>query len=171
MPYDNMLTNILPPLDSWWGTIVVILRVLGFGLFLKGIFGLASGERGRKSAGNLIMTMAAGILLLNTPLLLDGLAATIFGSVSPSSLSYAAPEHPARVYVQFAVHLIAVLGLVGVGRGIIILKDGASRPGELGRALAHVIGGSLCVNLVTTLRFLGNSFGGGMRGVMDAILG
>ena len=171
MPYGNMLENLIPHLDAWWGAITAIFYLIGFGLFLLSLAALAGSSGRGRPWGELFLSMAAGALLLNTPSLLDGLAGTIFGGTSVKGLSYAAPDHPARAYVEFAMHLIALLGLMGIGRGILILKDSPVRPGELGRAFTHIIGGILCVNLPSTLRMLGETLGGEARDVIGALTG
>jgi hypothetical protein len=73
--------------------------------------------------------------------------------------------------VEFSIRLIAILGLLGVGRGILILKDSARNPGNFGRAMVHIIGGVLCVNFQATLRMLGNSLGAEFKDVIDVLTG
>ncbi|MDR1165836.1 MAG: hypothetical protein LBO66_08220 [Deltaproteobacteria bacterium] len=170
MPQDNILANILPSLANWWTAIVAILTLAGFALFLSGLLKLANQGRGI-SFGSIFLTLLAGILLINLPAFLDSLALSLFGEGSVQSLSYKAPDHPARFYIQFAVYLVALVGLVGIGRGLILLKNSPERPGLMGRALVHIFGGILCVNLVTTLKFMAQSLGGDAMDIVLSIFG
>ncbi|MDR2459961.1 MAG: hypothetical protein LBE38_04135 [Deltaproteobacteria bacterium] len=171
MPFDNILSNVLPHLSGWWNAIVVIFYLLGLSLFLFSLARLAATDGRKRPWGELILTLGAGVLLINTPQLLDALASSLFGHSSVKSLSYTPPEHPARVYVQFAFHLIALVGLIGVGRGIILLKDFTIRPGQLGRALTHIFGGILCINLLSTLKMLARTMGGDVESFVTKIIG
>ena len=166
MPHDSIIESLLPHLQAWWGTITVILTLCGFILFFSVLAGMGSRRPGGRPAGRQILALICAAFLINSHGFLDVLASTLFGGSSVTSLSYRAPAHPARQYIQFAVYLTALVGLIGIGRGILILKDYDREPGRLGTALAHIFGGILCVNLVTTLKVIGRSMG---REVLDLI--
>jgi hypothetical protein len=169
MPYENILTNLLPHLESWWFVLELLFYLLGFGLFVLSLAKLV-GSRRDKAWGELALALAAGILLINSPALLDSLSRSLFGHSSVQSLSYRPPEHPARVYIQFSFYVIALVGLIGVGRGIFILKDASIRPGQLSRALVHIFGGVLCINLESTLTFLARTMGSHVQGLVASII-
>jgi hypothetical protein len=168
MPHDNLIANILPHLSIWWDTLVIVLAFLGVLIFIGSLAKLAGRER---SWGRIFLALASGVLLINLPSFLDSLAFTIFSENSVLSLSYRPPEHPAKYYIQFAIFVVALVGLIGIGRGIILLKDSGSQPGQLGRALVHIFGGILCVNFVSTLKIMGRSLGGDVLDVIVAIVG
>jgi hypothetical protein len=170
MPHDNVIANLIPHIAAWWGTITVILTLCGFLLFMWSITSLAA-KNGRRSTGRIILALVSAILLVNIGGLLDALSATLLGGESVHSLSYQAPDHPARYYIQFAIYLVALIGLIGIGRGIIILKDCQDQPGRLTAALAHIFGGILCVNLVATLKIMGRSMGREVLELITSITG
>ncbi|MDR1041839.1 MAG: hypothetical protein LBR80_17085 [Deltaproteobacteria bacterium] len=171
MPHDTVLANLTPHLQGWWGAVTAILCLCGFAIVVGGIVALAR-TGGRAGAwGAVAFAAGAGALLVNLPGFLDSLALSIFGHGSVQGLDYRPPEHPARHYVRFAVHMLALVGLVGVGRGLFLLKDSPQRPGQLGRALVHIFGGILCVNFTATLRIIGTSLGPDALGVITAITG
>ncbi|MDR2611360.1 MAG: hypothetical protein LBG06_00435 [Deltaproteobacteria bacterium] len=174
MPHDDdMLANLIPHLQGWWGALSAALCLAGLAIVVCGVASLARGAacgRARPWAAA-AFAVGAGILLVNLPGFLDSLAQSVFGHASVQGLSYRPPEHPARHYVQFAVHLLALVGLAGVGRGLLLLRDSPERPGQLGRALVHIAGGTLCVNFVPTLRILGRSLGQDVASVIAAITG
>jgi hypothetical protein len=166
-----MLENLASHLQGWWGVVTALLWLAGLAITVCGITALARQGGRARSWGALGFAIGAGVLLLNLPGFLDSLAASLFGHGSVQGLSYKPPDHPARHYVRFAVHLLALVGLVGVGRGLLLLKDSPERPGQLGRALVHVFGGVLCVNFIETLKIIGRSLGSEVMGVITAVTG
>jgi hypothetical protein len=171
MPQDTVLATLTPHLQGWWGAVTALLCLAGFAITVMSVAALARGGGRAGRWGAAVFAAAAGVLLVNLPGFLDSLAATLFGHGSVQGLTYSPPEHPARHYVRFAVHLLALVGLVGVGRGILLLKDAPDRPGQLGRALVHIAGGILCVNFTATLKIIGRSLGSDVLGVITAVTG
>ncbi|MDR1080035.1 MAG: hypothetical protein LBQ79_03505 [Deltaproteobacteria bacterium] len=171
MPHDTILANLTPHLQEWWGAVTALLCLAGFAITVAGVAALARGGGRAGRWGAVVFAVAAGVLLVNLPGFLDSLAMSLFGHGSVQGLTYSPPEHPARDYVRFAVHLLALVGLVGVGRGILLLKDSPERPGQLGRALVHIAGGILCVNFPATLKIIGRSLGSDAMGVITSITG
>ncbi|MDR2198113.1 MAG: hypothetical protein LBR53_01415 [Deltaproteobacteria bacterium] len=170
MTKEGVLENLLPHLQALWGTIGAVIVFLGFILFLWNVY-LLSVSSGRPSRGRIILSLFCGVLLLNIGELLDALAFSLFQTESARSLSYVAPDHPAKSYIEFAFHLVALVGLVGVGKGVLILKDGPERPGRLGLAAVYVISGILCVNLESALKMIGRSMGRETLNLITAITG
>jgi hypothetical protein len=171
MPHDTILANLTPHLQAWWGAATALLCLAGLAIAVRGVASLARTGGRAGSWGAAAFAVGSGILLLNLPGLLDSLAESLFGHGSAQGLSYRPPEHPARHYVQFAVHLLALTGLCGVARGILLLKDSPDRPGQTGRALVHILGGILCVNFPATLRAIGSSLGPDVLSVVTAVIG
>jgi hypothetical protein len=112
-----------------------------------------------------------GVLFLNVPSFLDALSQTFLGQNSIQALSYQPPATEAQTYVQFAVFLTAIVGLIGLGRGLWLLKDSAQSQGFLARGLVHIFGGIVCVNLVETIRLIAQALGGGLPETVRAIFG
>jgi hypothetical protein len=171
MPHDTVLESLIPHLKGWWGAITALLCLAGFAIVVCTTVGIARGGGRQSKWGAVFFAAVAGILLVNLPGFLDSLAQTLFGHGSVQGLDYEPPQHPARHYVQFAIHMLALVGLVGVGRGILLLKDSANKPGQLGMALTHIFGGTLCLNFTETLRLIGRSLGSDAMGVITAIVG
>ncbi|MDR2340319.1 MAG: hypothetical protein LBF40_09355 [Deltaproteobacteria bacterium] len=170
MPHDGIISNLAPHLQEWWVAIRTILSLCGFLLFLWGLSGLAK-DRERRGLARNVLILVCAVLLINNGPLLDALSYSVIGSQSVKSLSYQAPPHPAKHYIQFAVHLVAIIGLIGIGRGVLMLKDMGAQPGRLGTALAHIVGGILCVNLVETLKIMARSMGSETLDLITAITG
>jgi hypothetical protein len=73
--------------------------------------------------------------------------------------------------VELGVYLVALAGLLGIGRGLVLLQAVPHGQGQLGRAMTHLAGGILCVNLVPALKVLGASLGPDILGLVEAVLG
>ena len=75
------------------------------------------------------------------------------------------------VHIQFAVYAIATVGLIGIARGLCLMRDTPNQPMNLSRGLVHLFGGILAVNLVTFLRGIGATIGGDVQTYIANILG
>jgi hypothetical protein len=170
MPQDNILQNAIPHLASLWITFRAGFIALGLGLTAWSLFRLASDSRDR-GRGGAWLALIVGVLFLNAPTFLDTLSQTIIAQNSIQILSYQPPPSMAQVYVQFAVFLTALVGLIGIGRGLWLLKDSNQGQGLLARGLIHIAGGIVCVNLVDTLRLIAMALGGGLPDAVKAIFG
>jgi hypothetical protein len=171
MPFDQMLANATVNLGPWWPAVKAILALCGLCLFLKGLHGLAAGRGGRGGLSRQLWYLLPAALLVNNGALLDALSHSLLGAPSVAGLSFQAPGHPARNLIQFAVHLVALIGLIGIGRGIMLLRMVGERPGAMAPALTHVIGGILCVNLVPTLKLVAGTLGQDALDLLTAITG
>lgn len=166
----DILANLVPHLEVWWGVLLVIITMIGLALTVSGLLGLASarpGGGGKKA----FLTLLAGAVLLNAPELLDALSQTLLGGDSADLLSYRPPAHAAAGYLRVAVLAVGLVGLVGVARGVCILRLTGGEGGGLPRALAHIVGGVLCVNLTEFLKILAATFGGDVEAVVSALVG
>jgi hypothetical protein len=170
VPHDNLIENLIPHLSGWFGTIKVILVLCGFILFLFTLMSFSK-KTERRLTGRSVMALIASMFLINIGAFLDIVSRTLLGDASIKSLSYQAPEHPAKHYIQFAIYLAAIVGLIAIGRGVLMLKDFDSQKGSLSIALTHIFGGILCVNLVSTLKIMGRSLGRDVLDLITAITG
>ncbi len=59
------------------------------------------------------------------------------------------------------VRLVQIVGLIAVIRGLLILMrlSGQAQPGTFGRAMTHIVGGTLAMNIVGFNQIVFNSFG------------
>ena len=92
-------------------------------------------------------------------------------AISHKHRSYSPPSSPGSVYIQFAVYAIATVGLIGIARGLCLMRDTPNQPMNLSRGLVHLFGGILAVNLVTFLRGIGATIGGDVQTYIANILG
>ncbi|MDR1870717.1 MAG: hypothetical protein LBS60_02115 [Deltaproteobacteria bacterium] len=170
MPYDNILQNVIPHLVALWTILRSGFVVVGFGLIIWSLWRMAHPSRDR-GFGLVWPVLAVGALFINLPSFLDTMSQTLLGQNSTQTLSYMPPASNAQSYVQFAVFLAAIAGLIGLGRGLWLLKDATKNQGSLARGLVHIFGGVICVNLVETIRLVAGALGGDLPEAVKAIFG
>ena len=171
MGYDNILANVLDDLQAWWDYIHVIFVLIGFVLVVMA-FVKYPNDRQHGSVSKVLATLIAGVCLINSGAFLDALAYSLFNQPSIGGLTYTAPSsNPASTYVTFSVYVVAIVGLIGVGRGILLLRAAAFEPHQVSRGLIHLFGGILCVNIVEVLRVLGATLGSDVSSLVVSLVG
>ena len=96
---------------------------------------------------------------------------TVFNQTSEQALSYSPPASPGSVYIQFAVYGIATVGVIGIIRGLCLLRDTPNQAMNFNRCIVHLFGGIIAVNLVTFLRGIGATLGGDVQTTIVKIIG
>ena len=96
---------------------------------------------------------------------------TVFNQTSEQSLSYSPPASPGAVYIQFAVYAIQTVGLIGIMRGLCLLRDTPNQSMNFSRGIVHLFGGIIAVNLVSFLRGIGATVGGDVQTYVAKIIG
>ena len=167
---ENYVANVIPHLQQWWNTIIILAYLIGIALAMLSCAQAVS-HRNRNARSMAIWTFFSAVLLLNLPALMDSLSMTVFNQSSEQSLSYAPPSSPGSVYIQFAVYAIMTVGVIGIARGICLLRDSQSHAGNVARGIVHLFGGILAVNIVTFLRGLGATVGGDVQSYITTIIG
>jgi hypothetical protein len=134
--------------------------------------GKSGGRAGAGSPTMPKMTVLIGIIILNIPAVLDTLAMSTLDQPSALTLSYIPPESTGRLYIQLAVYLVQIIGLLALIRGW-NLMDRIGRGGDSSfwKASAHIIGGFMAVNIVECFRVLGLSFGGPIQDAVSFTFG
>ena len=69
------------------------------------------------------------------------------------------------------MYAIASIGVIGIARGLCLIRDTPNQSMNLSRGLVHLFGGILAVNLVTFLRGLGATVGGDVKTYISNIIG
>jgi hypothetical protein len=102
---------------------------------------------------------------------MDSLSMTVFNQSSEQSLSYSPPSHPGSIYLQFAVYGIMTVGVIGIARGISLMRDTPNQAMNLSRGIIHLFGGILAVNIIPFLRGIGATVGGDVQSYITTIIG
>ena len=167
---ENYVANVIPHLQQWWPVLITLSYLVGVAfVIVSGVQAISQKQRFSRSTA--VWTFWAAVLLLNLPTLMDSLSMTIFNQTSEQTLSYSPPSSPGSVYIQFAVYGIATVGVIGIARGICLLRDTPNQAMNLSRGIVHLFGGIIAVNLVTFLRGIGATIGGDVQSYIAKIIG
>ncbi|MCP4024114.1 MAG: hypothetical protein GY729_19890 [Desulfobacteraceae bacterium] len=165
----SILTNIIKALGPWWGTInlfayLIGILFVGWGLFYLSRAGGASRQMvtsGQNFIAKFAGAFVAGIFLMNLNNMFDLFSQTLFEQDSQKNLSFSvAAKGPAGTYIEFAVTIVILMGLLGVIKGCILLRYSAEDPKSLWRALTHIVGGVICINILAFIDMLGKTLDG-----------
>ena len=167
---DNYIANVIPHLQQWWPVIILLSYLFGLGF---GVISLvqAVSQKHRFNRSVAVWTFWTAVLLLNLPPLMDSLSLTVFNQTSEQSLSYSPPSSPGSIYIQFAVYAIQIVGVIGIMRGVCLLRDTPNQAMNFSRGIVHLFGGVIAVNLVSFLRGIGATVGGDVQTYVAKIIG
>ena len=167
---DNYVANVIPHLQQWWPVLIRLAYLVGL-VFAVISFAQAVSQKHRFNRTTAVRSLCCAVLLLNLPTLMDSLSMTVFNQSSEQTLSYSPPASPGSVYIQFAVYAIATVGVIGIARGICLLRDTPNQAMNFSRGIVHLFGGIIAVNLVTFLRGIGSTIGGDVQTYIASIIG
>lgn len=167
---ENYVANVIPHLQQWWPVIIVLAYAIGVGFAVLSA-AQAISQRNRHNRSMAFFSFLSAVLLLNLPALMDSLSMTVFNMSSEQTLSYSPPSSPGSVYIQFAVYAIMTVGVIGIVRGLCLLRDTPNQTMNFSRGIVHLFGGIIAVNLVTFLRGIGATIGGDVQSYITSIIG
>ena len=167
---ENYVANVIPHLQQWWPVIIVLAYLVGIGFAMVSLAQSISHKQ-RFNRSIAVWTLWAAVLLLNIPAFMDSLSMTVFNQSSEQALSYSPPSSPGAIYIQFAVYGIATVGVIGIIRGLCLLRDTPNQAMNFSRCIVHLFGGILAVNLVTFLRGIGGTLGGDVQTTIVKLIG
>ena len=167
---ENYIANVIPHLQQWWPSLIRLFYLIGI------VFGVISliqavNPKHRFNRGIAGWAFVTAVLLLNFPALMDSLAMTVFNQTSEQTLSYSPPSSPGSVYIQFAIYAIATVGIIGIARGLCLIRHASQQGMNFSRGIVHIFGGIIAVNLVTFLRGIGATIGGDVQSYIAKIIG
>ncbi len=167
---ENYVANVIPHLQQWWPSLIRLFYLIGV------VFGVVSliqavNPKNRFNRGVSAWAFVTAVLLLNFPALMDSLAMTVFNQTSEQELAYTPPGSPGSVYIQFAVYAIATVGIIGIARGLCLIRNASQQAMNFSRGIVHIFGGIIAVNLVTFLRGIGATIGGDVQAYIARIIG
>ena len=164
----QMLIRFSNSYPAIWGMLTGVCYIIGFCLSLKAVYSLKIyGDMRTMTStqtsimGPLTMFIVAAVLIF-IPSAFHVLNYTVFGYNSP--LSYTQAQTTINpVVIKALVGIVQIVGLIAFIRGWLILSAHAQHPGgqaTLGKALTHIIGGLLAVNILGVVDVIWNTFVG-----------
>ncbi|MDR1057207.1 MAG: hypothetical protein LBL17_01340 [Coxiellaceae bacterium] len=115
-----------------------------------------------------LVKFIVGLLLLYLPTVIDVSVWTIWGhtAMGPEGKSYMeyipSGGDPFGSIKAGSITIVRVVGYVSFVRGLIMLSrtsHAGSQPGTFGKGIIHMVGGILAINIVETIRVIGNTLG------------
>jgi len=171
----TVLDNLAKILPHWWDPIIYFSFLLGVIFFVGSLIYLGNNygrdpEAPKKAFGGVVVA----VCLANLPGVLDMVSMSMFQIKAATGLSYSAPgTNPAGSMIKVSVYLIKIVGLVGVVKGLSIMRSAVMGGGKGlgGASIAYILGGTACVNCVFFAKLLGSSLGGKLGSSITGILG
>ena len=160
------LQNNIPPLRQ---LVVAISFLCGILFLIRGVYKLKEyGElRTMMSAQTNIFKpsiyLFVGASLLYFPSTYSMSLETFFAQPYPSDLAYNASSADGwQAIISIVTSLIKLIGLIAFVRGWILMSalgGHSAQPGTFGKAMWHLIGGILAINIIGTTNVIDNTLG------------
>ena len=151
-------------LASFYDLITACAALTGFGMLCASLLRLRSvGREGRSAAGSLLLSFRA---------VTDMLTESLFNASAPEGLATVETgPGPYADMVRLALVIVMLVGFYQIAKGLVLLKRSAEGGDCFWRAVTHIAGGTLCVNIRQFMLVLGASAGGVLRDVVTRLLG
>lgn len=175
---NETLTNIINNIMPWWNTFYVFGLLIGFFYVVKSLveFGSSGKRGGQAGPSSYIMTFVGGLLLLNTYGFLDVATQTVFLTNSSTGLnevglssSGTGGNEKFALYLKLSYMLVMMVGLYGYIKGAMLFSAAGKQGEKTGPAIAHLVGGSLAINIDKVILSLGAMLGGGFQSTVNSV--
>jgi hypothetical protein len=167
------ISNVTNSLGPWWNTIYWFGLIIGLFFIIKAIVDEVSDSHNRHQQGwhGGSVTLISGLFLVNLKTFINTFSQTLFKTDSATGLSYSTGgSDPFDIYIQFAVYIIMLVGLIGTIKGVMMMKASKSNASQLGAAITHMVGGVLAINIIQVLHMFGATVGGGVESFISTNL-
>jgi intracellular multiplication protein IcmC len=151
----TMITNLSKAIPNLMQFVTALAYVMGMYFVVEGIIKLkkyGESRAGMSGEGNLkgpMMYLGVGAALMFLPSSVQVGMSTFWEN--PTPYAYVTDTlDPWSMLIQNIFLIIQLIGTIAFIRGLIILSHvggQGSQPGAFGKAMAHIIGGVLCINI------------------------
>lgn len=166
--FQSILQNLASSYPALWKMLTAAAYVLGWGLVLKAVYALkAYGESRTMMSSNTSIKgpMAyffAGAMLIFTPAAFTMINMTFFGTPNIMSYTGGGVAQLSQTSVLAVLGVVQIVGLLAFIRGWMYLSKAGDHSGGqpvMGKALTHIFGGALAINVVQIKDVIWNTFG------------
>lgn len=164
---SSMLINFATSMPALMQLITALAYVLGFFFILKGVLGFKEfGEARSASSQNASLKGPLAYFFVGAALVY--LPSTVHAGLTsfwtnPTPYAYIPAKADTWTPLYNAVFMvIQLIGTIALIRGLVILTHMGGhhgQPGQFGKAMAHIIGGILCINLYGFLQAIITTLG------------
>ncbi|MCR4666943.1 MAG: hypothetical protein K5657_06580 [Desulfovibrio sp.] len=165
---ESILENLAAVLGGLDQTVYTVSAVIGVAFVGRALFLMKHGER----TGIALTTLALGVMLFSLKSLISAASLSLFEEEAGllSQLAGIRNQGLLSPYIHFAVTIVVLVGILSILRGILKLHASATGHGEsFWQGLTHLFAGILCVNIVTFARLFGQSAGGVVAELIEAL--
>ncbi|MAZ38888.1 MAG: hypothetical protein CMF49_02115 [Legionellales bacterium] len=165
----DMLTNLDVQLPALWEFITALAYVAGFFMAFKGVYDLKkygdphSQMSGGKDLRPAIVTFIVGATLIYFPSMLQVGVTTLFGENGMMAYPTSTPvDQSFNQLGETIVYIVQFVGAVAFLRGIMYMHkigSGQAQQGTFGKSITHLVGGTLCLNVVGTANVIASTLG------------
>jgi intracellular multiplication protein IcmC len=164
---STMLANFTATVPQFMQLVTATAYVMGMYFIYKGVVGLrAFGESRTQMSGQHelkgpVILMTVGTFLLYLPTSVQAGLSTFWTDSNPYGYLTETTDQWTTMY-QDCFMIVQLLGTVSFIRGLVILthlSGQGAQPGTLGRGVAHIVAGTLCINLYDFLNAINGTLG------------
>lgn len=163
---DQALKNLSLTSDSLMRLVTAIAYVMGFFFVIQGLFELKHYGDARTMMSHEhtlkkpLLYLIAGAALIYLPASIHTGISTFWNESSPLAYIPKSADDPWQELVKSCFVIIQLIGVIAFIRGLILLTHLSGNHGgqnSFGKAMAHIVGGILCINMYQFLQTIFNT--------------
>lgn len=167
-----MLQNAISALGYFLPVIEDISIVMGLVISMISLFAFTKSSR--EGGGMKIATIGliSGILLSSLSALINAFSMTMLNHQSDGLLTYtpSGGTTPYALTVKFAVYVVQLVGLYGVIKSVLLVRESAYDRSKFNAAIIHFLGGIFAINIITLVTVVSAQIGGTFQSTVMAII-
>ncbi len=166
--FQSMLQNLSRSYPNIWKLLTATAYVMGFFFAFKGVYALKAYGESRtmmSSSANIkgpIAYLFAATMLIFSPAAFHMINFTFFGTSNILSYTGGGVGSISQTSIDSVIGVVQIIGLIAFIRGwVYVARSGEQSGGQQGsgKALTHIIGGALAINVVQLKDVIWNTFG------------
>lgn len=176
--YASILDNLTPSLLELEKLVSGAAYLIGVMFLIKGVMALKHAGEGKShmsqghSLKEPILYLSSGAMLIYLPTAMDVMLKTVYGSTNILSYNSLESGNPivdalfgsSGLFGGDLVIFIQLIGLIAFVRGWVMLAKSSTQQGGhqggFGKAIMHIFGGILAINIVQTINIINNTLYG-----------
>lgn len=163
----TMITNLSQSIPNLMQLVTALAYVMGMLMVIRGVYGLKRYGEQRTShstsdehslKGPLLLILV-GAALIYLPTSVNVGLSTFWSEPNPYAYQTNASQGSWDDLLNSVFLIVQLIGTIAFIRGLIILTHTSSHQGGFGKAMAHIVGGILCINIYQFLQVIFNTLG------------
>jgi hypothetical protein len=163
---ETMITNFSQALPNLMRVVTALAYVMGMFFIIKGVIGLKNFGESRTARDDMhglkgpLALLFVGAALLYLPTSVQTGISTFWQSASPLAYEPATKDSWNELIKNIFL-IIQLIGTIAFIRGLVILSHMGEQQqqGSFGRAMAHIVGGIMCINMYQFIQVISSTLG------------